>query len=129
MASVKEYVLAYTILKDISTPWEDFEEFKEGLIDKDGKRDKSVKGEISSYKRLIFNFKRLLQKVTSKNNLVQRVATMFLLKEKEVHISGTTLNIINDYLVETYLLQEDYDLDNLEEQYCESLIESIVEKY
>ena len=36
--SISSYILAYKILKDISTKWIDFKDFKDGLIDKEGKR-------------------------------------------------------------------------------------------
>jgi len=86
------YVL-YRIIKDLSTPIEETDAFKFGLIDKNGKRlrdDKGVtikaktkeeKNADSYYHRFILNIKKLMSKVGLGSKLATFAAALFLLKE------------------------------------------------
>lgn len=84
--SVSNFILAYKILRDISTKWIDFPAYSLGLIDDRGVKLKSPstpeeKEAYDSYWKMLFNFKRILQRFVGKNNIVQSIATAFLLKE------------------------------------------------
>jgi hypothetical protein len=86
------YVL-YRIIKDLSTPIEETDAFKFGLIDKNGKRlrdDKGVtikaktkkeKAADSYYHRFIRNIKKLMSKVGLGSKVATFAAALFLLKE------------------------------------------------
>jgi len=90
--AVDIYVL-YRIIKDLSTPIEETDAFKFGLIDKNGKRlrdDKGVtikaktkeeKNADSYYHRFILNIKKLMSKVGLGSKLATFAAALFLLKE------------------------------------------------
>lgn len=89
MAEVKRaidiYVL-YRIIKDLSTPFDETEAFKLGLIDKGGKRlkkasSKEEKAALSYYNRFILNLKRLMSKVGLGSRVATFAAALFLLKE------------------------------------------------
>ena len=90
--AVDIYVL-YRIIKDLSTPIEETDAFKFGLIDKNGKRlrdDKGVtikaktkeeKNADSYYHRFILNIKKLMSKVGLGSKLATFAAALFLLRE------------------------------------------------
>ena len=82
--------VAYRFLRILTTPWEDQEAFKLGIIDKDGKLLKKAKElETSEEKksftllhRLIFNLKRILHKIPGVKTKIGTYATaLFLLKQ------------------------------------------------
>jgi hypothetical protein len=79
--------LVYQFVKRLSTPWNKTEAFKLGLIDEKGVKLKSA---VSSeeqkayayYDRLVFNLKRLLEKLPGgKTRLGSFAAALFLMKE------------------------------------------------
>ena len=80
----------FRFIKMLTTPWEDTDAFKLGLIDNNGKRDKSKKistaeekDAYSTFMRLVFNVKRLLNKVPGgSSKLASYAAALFLIKEK-----------------------------------------------
>jgi len=85
-----DLLITYRIVKLISTPWEQQEAFKFGIIDKNGKVLKkssklNTEAEKDSYTilhRFIFNLKRILQKVGMGSSLSSfAVALAFILKE------------------------------------------------
>ena len=82
--------VAYRFLRILTTPWEDQEAFKLGIIDKDGKLLKKAKElktpeEKKSFTllhRLIFNLKRILHKIPGVKTKIGTYATaLFLLKQ------------------------------------------------
>ena len=95
---IVDLLITYRIVKLISTPWEQQEAFKFGIIDKNGKVLKkssklNTEAEKDSYTilhRFIFNLKRILQKVGMGSSLSSfAVALAFILKEdKEVSKSS-----------------------------------------
>lgn len=116
------FILAYKILKDISTKWEDFDAYKLGIIDAKGKKLKSPssskeKSSYDSYWKIVFNLKRILQRVVGKSNIVQSIATSFLLKEgvqdESIHIIIKELNL--------------KDFSEADTMYIESMLDAIVE--
>lgn len=95
---------SYRFVKLLTTPWNETDAFRLGLIDDNGKRIKSEKVDSSERKsayttfvRLVFNVKRLLQKVPGgKNTMASYAAALFLLKEN-FGLSDKSINkIINE---------------------------------
>jgi len=89
MAEIKRAIdiyILYRIIKDLSTPFNEMEAFKLGLIDSDGKRlkkagSKEEKDAVSYYNRFILNLKRLMSKVGLGSRVATFAAALFLLKE------------------------------------------------
>lgn len=80
---------AYKFLKTLVTPWENQEAYKLGIIDKDGnviKKDRTTSEEKSAYTvfhRLVFNIKRLLNKLPfGKTKLASWATALFLIREE-----------------------------------------------
>ena len=82
-------LIVFRILKMLTTPWEKTDAFKLGLIDKNGNRNKAKRIETSKEKdamsmlhKLVFNLKRLVQKVPlGKSQLASYAVALALLKE------------------------------------------------
>ena len=87
--NVADLVLVYSFIKRLTTPFNETEAFKHGIIDERGKRIKSKEvkttAEQKSYgyfDRLVFNVKKLLEKLPGgKNRLASYAAALFLIKE------------------------------------------------
>ena len=97
--SEKEYLIegtaidlfvAYRFLRILTTPWEDQEAFKLGIIDKDGKllrrkntlKTNEEKQSFTLLHRLVFNLKRILHKIPGVRTKIGTYATaLFLLKQ------------------------------------------------
>ena len=113
-------VITFRVLKLLTTKWEDHEAFKFGIIDKNGKRDKTVKINTTEKKkaytflhRLVFNLKRLIEVLPlGKTRLASYAAALFLIKE-HCNLSGTQL----DKEVFKYLKEGDYIPENLLEEF------------
>lgn len=91
----------FRFVKLLTTPWVETEAYKLGLIDDNGKRIKSNKIDsaaektaYSTFNRLVFNLKRLLQKVPGgKNTVASYAAALLLLREKH-EVSDASLEKI-----------------------------------
>jgi hypothetical protein len=113
---IVDLLITYRIVKLISTPWEQQEAFKFGIIDKNGKVLKkssklNTEAEKDSYTvlhRFIFNLKRILQKVGMGSSLSSfAVALAFILKEDKELVKHKSLI---ESTVVSYLKQIDvYD--------------------
>ena len=87
--NVADLILVYSFIKRLTTPFDETEAFKHGIIDEKGKRIKSKEvkttAEQKSYgyfDRLVFNVKKLLEKLPGgKNRLASYAAALFLIKE------------------------------------------------
>lgn len=92
---------SFRFVKLLTTPWEETDAYKLGIIDEKGKRDKAVKldndekkSAYTTFIRLVFNIKRLLEKVPGgRSTLASYAAALFLLKEK-YSLSNSTINKI-----------------------------------
>lgn len=92
---------AFRFVKLLTTKWEDSDAYKLGIIDENGKRVTSVKLDTDEKKsaytpfiRLVYNIKRLLEKVPgAKSTLASYAAALFLLKEK-YELSDKSINKI-----------------------------------
>ena len=81
---------SFRFVKLLTTPWNETDAYDLGIIDENGKRVKSVKldndekkSAYSTFIRMVFNLKRLLEKVPGgKSVLSSYAAALFLLKEK-----------------------------------------------
>lgn len=78
---------AFRFLRLLTTPWEKMGAYKLGLIDKDGNTVRSPvtsdeKSKFTLFHRLVFNLKRLLNKLPlGKTTLASYIAALWLLKE------------------------------------------------
>jgi len=109
----------YKFIKTLTTPWNKTEAYKLGIIDENGKvlkKSKELKtsAEKSAYTifdRLVFNLKRLLEKVPlGKTMLGSYAAALFLIKEH----SGISYDDLERVIVEEY--GDDTSISNLNEQ-------------
>ena len=87
MANIVNLYLLYRIVKDLSTPFNETEAFKLGLIDEKGKRLKKAetseeKEATSYYNRFILNIKRLMSKVGLGSKIATFAAALFLIREE-----------------------------------------------
>ena len=112
--NVADLILVYSFIKRLTTPFDETEAFKHGIIDERGKRIKSKEvkttAEQKSYgyfDRLVFNVKKLLEKLPGgKNRLASYAAALFLIKE-HCGITGNKLDKeVFKYLKESGLLEE-----------------------
>lgn len=105
----------FRFIKMLTTPWEDTDAFKLGLIDDKGVRNKSKKikttEEIDAYStfmRLVFNVKRLLNKVPGGGSkLASYAAALFLIKETYDMSDKSIDKIIANSDLDFELLEED----------------------
>jgi len=90
--------VAYRFLRILTTPWEDQEAYKLGIIDKDGKllrkrntlKTDAEKKSFTLLHRLIFNLKRILHKIPLVRSKLGTYATaLYLLKQ---HFAGQVEN-------------------------------------
>ena len=114
--------VAYRFLRILTTPWSDQPAFKHGIIDKDGKllrkrKDLKTSDEKNSFTlliRLVFNLKRLLQKVPGMGTkLGTYVTALFLLKQHfadQVEEEDTVENAFKTWLIENgYFTEEELE--------------------
>ena len=113
--------VTYRFLKLLVTPWNKQEAYKQGIIDKNGKalkkaRDLSTEAERESFTllhRLVFNCKRIMQKIPLVRTQLGTYATaLFLLKEK-YNLDNLPEGEINKFLMENKLVSFD---DNISEE-------------
>lgn len=86
-----DLVYTFRFLKLLVTPWEELEAYKLGIIDKNGRNLRRAstlitgeeKSAYNTFHRLIFNIKRLLNKVPfGKTRIASYAAALYLLKEE-----------------------------------------------
>ena len=92
MASALDTFVAYKFIRILTTDWEDMEAFDNGIIDKNGKilrKSKTLsttrdKNSYTIFHRLIFNLKRILEKLPfGKSKLTSFATGLILLKENK----------------------------------------------
>jgi hypothetical protein len=122
MGQVVDLFLVYQFVKRISTPFKNTKAFELGLIDEKGKLLKSPKSSAEKdaytyYDRLIFNLKRLINKIPFlENRFVTFAAALFLLKEQNVtYVSDSELQkfITENFTEINKLLKEDAAVNNV----------------
>jgi len=112
MANVADTYMIYQVLKRLTTPFDETEAFKLGLIDKNGKLQKKPKTQedkkaYTYFDRFVFNLKRILHKFGLKSKFSSYAAALFLLKEQRDTIP-TDLEMYNGILEEEQYLRENY---------------------
>lgn len=108
---VGNFVVAYTILRDLGKAWTEYEAYNLGLIDDKGSKIKSPKTKqekdsYNSYMRIIFNLKRLLNKTVGSNAFAHKAVSTLLLRE---NYSQDTINILERDLALVDLVEVDND--------------------
>ena len=114
--------VAYRFLRILTTPWEDQEAYKLGIIDKDGKllrkrntlKTDAEKKSFTLLHRLIFNLKRILHKIPLVRSKIGTYATaLFLLKQhfaSQVEDEDTIEKAFTGWLVDNgYLTKEELE--------------------
>jgi hypothetical protein len=89
MSRIVDNLLAYKVLSMLVTNFEDTKAFKLGIIDKNGKNLKKVstlktseeKDSYTYLHRLVFNMKKIINKIGGENKLKSLVAALWLVKE------------------------------------------------
>jgi len=114
--------VAYRFLRILTTPWEDQEAYKLGIIDKDGKllrkrntlKTDAEKKSFTLLHRLIFNLKRILHKIPVVRSKIGTYATaLYLLKQHfagQVENEDTIEKAFSGWLVDNgYLTKEELE--------------------
>jgi hypothetical protein len=87
LSRVADLTYAVRFLRLLVTPWEKTEAFKNGVVDKNGKKLKKpdtpeAKSAYTLFHKLVFNIKRLLNKAPGgKSKLASYAAALFLIRE------------------------------------------------
>lgn len=115
MAGAVDLYIVYQFVRRLSTPFDQTDAFKLGLIDKDGKRLKYAKTPeekeaMTYFDRLIFNLKRILHKFGLTSKVSNFAAALFLMKEQ------------HNIDLPIYVDNEDWILEGIIEQ--QQLVES-----
>ena len=110
MAKAADTYLIYQVLKRLTTPFDETEAFKLGLIDKDGKLLKKAKTPkekeaYTYFDRFIINLKRLLHRFGLKSKFSSYAAALFLLKEDRKGYMPTELEMYQGVLEEEKYLR------------------------
>ena len=104
---------AFRFLRLLTTPWDKTEAFNLGIVDKEGKTLKKAatltseeKGAYTVFHRLVFNLKRLLNKLPfGKSKLGSYAAALFLIKEEtgmtEAQIKKVMSKVLDEEEMET----------------------------
>lgn len=113
MSKVIDTIIIFRILRKLTTPWEKTEAFKTGLIDNKGnilvkKKDRTneQKKAFTLLDRMVFNLKRLLQKVPGgSSQIASYVAALALIKEYvEQESNKETAQVLVEKLEEHQLI-------------------------
>ena len=95
----------YRFLKTLITPWKDMDAYAEGIIDDKGKNliktkdltTNDQKDSFTTFHRLVFNIKRIMEKVPfGKSRIASYAAALYLLREE----TGMSEDAINNALME-----------------------------
>lgn len=97
-----DFFYSLRFLRLLTTPWKKTGAYKEGIIDEDGKvikkpstdKERSV---YNTFHKLVFNLKRLLNKVPfGKSTLASYAAALFLIKEKTNMSERVILRVLKE---------------------------------
>lgn len=120
-SSVSDFIVAYKIVKAIGKDWDEFEAYELGLIDEKGKKLRSPqtseeKKAYSSFNKIVFNLKRIMQKIIGKNKNVNKIVATMLLKE------GYDNRVANKVVTDLKLPKDTSDLTEEEFQLISKLL-------
>ena len=99
-----ELFITYKFIRLLVTPWKKTEAFDEGVIDTNGKLLVKVKDQTNVQKktytlfhRLVFNIKRILEKIPfGKTRIASYAAALFLLREETGMAEEDILKVLED---------------------------------
>jgi hypothetical protein len=99
-----ELFMTYKFIRLLVTPWEKTDAFKEGVIDKKGKllvkgKEQSLeqKKTYSYFTKLVFNIKRILEKIPFGKSMIKSyAAALFLLREETGMVEEDILKVLED---------------------------------
>ena len=116
IASAAGTFYTYKFLRILTQDWKDMKVFEKGIVDENGKvlrksntLSNSEKEEYTSFHRLVFNIKRLLEKLPINNKLSSYAAALFLLKEEydiNTDVILEELSYSNDLTESVWFVQE-----------------------
>jgi hypothetical protein len=120
MGPIDAYIV-YRFIKALVTPWDETDAFKKGIIDGQGKQIKDDLSDedqksYSLFDRLVFNIKRLIEKIPGgKTKIGTYAAALFLIREELGDEEGVLIfeRSVMKYLKENNAVEPNY----LEEQY------------
>lgn len=122
---ITDLILAYQFIKRLTTPFEKTDAFKLGIIDKAGKKLKSPEtteenNAYGYYDRMVFNLKKLLEKVPGgKTRFASYAAALFLIKE-----SHTQTEFSEEEMVQgLYEAMDEMEENTVEQKDFKSLFE------
>ena len=106
-----ELFITYKFLRLLVTPWKKTEAYDEGVINDKGKLLVKVKDQTSAQKktyttfhRLVFNIKRLMEKIPfGKTRIASYAAALYLLKEETNMAEEDILKVLEDLGYDTSL--------------------------
>jgi hypothetical protein len=114
---VLDIFLIYQFLRRLVTPFEQWDAFKVGLIDKEGKilvdKNNRTPEQVKSwgyYDRLLANLKKLLGKIPGgKTRIASFAAALLLLKEQNIDPDDIAYleEALNDYMVQAEIINEE----------------------
>jgi hypothetical protein len=117
-----ELFITYKFIRLLVTPWKKTEAFDEGIIDDNGKLLIKVKDQTNAQKkvytyfhRLVFNIKRILEKIPFGKPMIKSyAAALFLLKEETGMAEEDILKVLEDLDYDTSLdLNEEFKEINI----------------
>ena len=102
--SAVDLFITYKFIRLLTTKWNKTDAFKEGVIDKNGKllvkgkdQTSAQKKAYTTFDRLVFNLKRILEKVPiGKSQIASYAAALFLLKENTDMAEEDILKVLED---------------------------------
>ena len=109
MASVFNAYLAYQFIKLLTTPWDETEAFKNGIVDKNGAQLKktnqlktsSEKKSFTVFHKIAFNLRRILAKFPGgKSRIASYAAAMALLRENTENLKEEDLMMLESLLID-----------------------------
>ena len=115
MSRAVDLFVTYRFLKLLVTPWEKQEAYKQGIIDKNGKalkkaRDLGLESERNAFtllNRLVFNCKRIMQKIPLVRSQLGTYATALFLLKAHYKLENLPEGDINKFLMENKLVNFD----------------------
>ena len=99
-----DLIITFRFIKLLVTPWKKTPAFNEGVIDADGKllvkgkdQTSAQKKTYTSFHKLVFNIKRLMEKVPfGKSRIASYAAALYLLKEEHGMAEEDILKVLED---------------------------------
>ena len=109
MGRFVDNIIAFRVLRLLTTPFEDTDAFKQGIIDKKGKelkrmRDLHTDAELEAYTllhRLVFRIKKIIEKVPIDNKKIVSYAAAISLIKEQIQLKREPANLEELYILKT----------------------------